>query len=420
MGNISAHHRIDESDRSEFVSDSKRCGSRCSHLSKKKCEDNSTSLCLKESCDKNVDNLNDELKRSTCSNSKSRMDMSETSQRSKSNFTCCPGPQGERGLRGFPGATGATGEASTVPGPTGATGEQGPTGPSGGPVGPTGSQGPTGETGPSGETGTTGETGPQGPTGEASTIPGPTGATGETGPTGPQGPTGEVSTIPGPTGPTGPQGPTGAASTIPGPTGPTGAQGPTGEESTIPGPTGETGPQGPTGAQGPTGEASTIPGPTGAQGPTGDTGAAGATGTGGLIAFSDFFALMPPDNAATVAAGTDVEFPQDVATNTIITRTSASTFDLPNIGTYEVMFQVSVSEPGQLVIALGGVEQAFTVVGRATGTSQIVGFSFITTTVINTILSIRNPAANSTALTITPLAGGTQSVSAHLTIKQLA
>jgi len=42
--------------------------------------------------------------------------------------------------------------------------------------------------------------------------------------------------------------------------------------------------------------------------------------------------------------------------------------------------------------------------------------AIVTTTVINSILTVRNPAGNSTALTITPLAGGTRPVSAHLVV----
>lgn len=59
---------------------------------------------------------------------------------------------------------------------------------------------------------------------------------------------------------------------------------------------------------------------------------------------------------------------------------------------------------------------AYTIVGRATGTSDISGMFLIETTTINSILTVRNPAGNSTALTITPLAGGTNLVSAHLVI----
>lgn len=55
----------------------------------------------------------------------------------------------------------------------------------------------------------------------------------------------------------------------------------------------------------------------------------------------------------------------------------------------------------------------------ATGTSQIIGMSLVTTTSINSILTLRNPADNAAALTITPLAGGTEPVSAHLVILQI-
>jgi len=43
----------------------------------------------------------------------------------------------------------------------------------------------------------------------------------------------------------------------------------------------------------------------------------------------------------------------------------------------------------------------------------------VATTSINSILTIRNPAGNAAALTITPVAGGPRSVSAHLVITQI-
>ncbi len=180
----------------------------------------------------------------------------------------------------------------------------------------------------------------------------------------------------------------------------------------TPGPTGPTGPMGPAG--GPTG-------PTGATGATGPAGATGAQGdAGGVLNFADFYALMPPDNAATVAPGTDVSFPQDGPNSgSAIARIDADSFNLADIGTYQVFFQVSVTEAGQLQLTLNGDALASTVVGRATGTSQIVAMSILTTTTINSVLTVRNPANNSTALTITPLAGGTQPVSAHLVIIQI-
>ena len=62
---------------------------------------------------------------------------------------------------------------------------------------------------------------------------------------------------------------------------------------------------------------------------------------------------MPGDNSTTVAVGTDVEFPNNgPITGSNITRTSASTFNLQAIGSYLIQFQVSVTEAGQLCVAL--------------------------------------------------------------------
>ncbi|MGR6542904.1 collagen-like protein [Paenibacillus tundrae] len=281
----------------------------------------------------------------------------------------------------------------TVVGPTGPQGTQGAQGAQGN----QGVQGPPGPQGPAG-----GPPGPQGPQG----VPGPAGAVGPQGVAGPAGPIGAQG-VPGEQGLLGPQGPQG----VPGPAGAIGPQG-------FVGPTGATGAAGAAGPAGPAG----ATGAAGAAGPAGATGATGATGAAGtVLGFADFFALMPPDNAATVAPGTDVSFPQDGPTSgTTIARTGPSSFNLAAIGTYEVLFQVSVNEAGQLILNLNGADLAYTVVGRATGTSQIVEMALVETTVINSILTVRNPAGNSTALTITPLAGGTRPVSAHLVIKQLA
>ena len=129
---------------------------------------------------------------------------------------------------------------------------------------------------------------------------------------------------------------------------------------------------------------------------------------------------MPPDNAATVAPGTDVSFPENgPIANTNIGRLGPSSFLLEPIGTYQILFQVSVSEAGQLLLTLNGQELAYTVAGRATGASQITGMAIVTTTVTSSVLTVRNPAGNAAALTVTPLAGGTRPVSAHLVITQL-
>ncbi|MDB4970769.1 MAG: hypothetical protein JWN44_6458 [Myxococcales bacterium] len=142
-------------------------------------------------------------------------------------------------------------------------------------------------------------------------------------------------------------------------------------------------------------------------------------GAPAVVAYGYFFARMPADNAATVAVGSSVQFPVDGPMSGI-TRMNATTFVLPAIGVYEVSWQVSVTEAGQLVLALNGVELTETVVGRATGTSQLVGHALITTTTASSTVAVRNPAGESTALTITPLAGGTSSVTAGLVIKRIS
>ena len=96
-----------------------------------------------------------------------------------------------------------------------------------------------------------------------------------------------------------------------------------------------------------------------------------------------------------------------------------SSFNLGLIGTYQILFQVGVTEAGQLILTLNDQDLDYTVVGRATGTSQIVEMAVVTTTAVNSVLTVRNPAGNAAALTITPLAGGTRFVSAHLAITQI-
>ena len=210
----------------------------------------------------------------------------------------------------------------------------------------------------------------------------------------------------GPIGPMGPAGPQGAQ----GETGPIGPAGPQGIQ-------GETGPVGPAGPQGIQGETGPV-GPAGPQGIQGEIGPIGPAG--GVLSFADFYALMPPDNSATVAPGTDVSFPQDGPNSgTDITRLGANSFNLGPIGTYHVLFQVSVSEAGQLLLTLNGADLEYTVAGRATGTSQIIGMALVQTTTENSVLTVHNPAGNSTALTITQVAGGPRPVSAHLVIMQI-
>ncbi len=123
---------------------------------------------------------------------------------------------------------------------------------------------------------------------------------------------------------------------------------------------------------------------------------------------------------ATIAPGTAINFPNNGPTfGTDIVRVNSSQFNLVSIGIYQVFFQVSIKETAQLCIAINNVSQPTTIVGRATGTNQLICICLIQTTLINTFLSIINPVEETTALTITPFAGGANQVSAHLVITRV-
>jgi hypothetical protein len=138
-----------------------------------------------------------------------------------------------------------------------------------------------------------------------------------------------------------------------------------------------------------------------------------------VLAFGEFYALMAPDNAATLAPGVAVAFPTAVVSGPGISQLTPSSFNLSKAGVYLVMFQVSVTEAGQLILVTNGTELPATVAGRATGASQIVGMSLVTAAADDTVLQVRNPSGNGT-ITITPSAGGGHPVSAHVTILRLS
>lgn len=247
---------------------------------------------------------------------------------------------------------------------------------------------------------------PPAPTPVPYPVVGPTGPTGPMGPMGPQG----VQGYQGPQGPIGPTGPQG----IPGPDG---AIGPTGPQG-VAGATGAVGPTGPTGATGATGAVGPT-GPQGVAGPTGATGAVGPTGpAGGISEYASFYALAPNDNPTAIAQNTAVEFPNSSASTTGITRLTNSTFNLADTGTYLIMFKVNTNTAGQLGVAVNGAVQPNATFGNAADDGIIEGKTIITTTAANTVLSIVNPIT--TAITVTPSAGGTEATVSDLTIIKLA
>jgi hypothetical protein len=133
-----------------------------------------------------------------------------------------------------------------------------------------------------------------------------------------------------------------------------------------------------------------------------------------VFSSADFYALIPPNNQ-TVVPGAAIAFPHAVVFGSDIVQEGPTTFGLATTGAYLVTFQVSVNEPGQLVLALNNSELPATAVGRAAGTSQIFGTSLVSATA-GDLLELRNPAGNAAALSTTNAAGGNIAVSAHLTI----
>jgi hypothetical protein len=290
----------------------------------------------------------------------------------------------------------------------GAPGSQGLIGLTG-EVGAPGLQGLIGLKGEAGAPGLQGLIGLKGEAGAAGS-PGSIGLTGEAGAPGSQGLIG----LKGEAGAPGSQGLIG----LKGEAGAPGSQG-------LIGLKGEAGAAGSPGSIGLTGERGQAGAP-GSPGETGPAGPAGPPGPAGFAAFAEYYALMPPDNAATVAPATPVQFPQNGPTSGALTRrggSSPSEFVLPEIGTYRVSFSVSVDEAGQLGIAVdsgsGMTGLPYTVYGRATGTSEISGEALVTTTAPSSVLEVRNPAGNTTALTITPIAGGTHPAVASLVIQRI-
>lgn len=261
------------------------------------------------------------------------------------------------------------------------------------------------------------------------------------------------------------QGPTGAGSQ--------GLQGITGTAG-IPGVQGTQGTQGTTGVgtQGSQG----ITGPVGETGATGPTGVTGATGTGGagLVEFAGFYGMpagagnsaaidYPATIAASaaspsVAAGSAINFPRlmiptlggIVINDPGAAQSNNTEFILPSVATYRITWHISVSEPTQWALfissdglgnavvagAPGGLFSQFGVdpsgnysptgdgtpslIGQATGTSEMTGSVILLNPVAGAAIQIRNFASSAGAVTVTVTPGGPNSQSAVLIIERLS
>ncbi len=170
--------------------------------------------------------------------------------------------------------------------------------------------------------------------------------------------------------------------------------------------------QGIAGVAGPAG----APGLAGAAGAQGIQGITGIPGAPGILDFADFYALQGGafnDNPS-IGVNVPVNFPRNGSTTGTITRTGPSSFNIPTIGTYLVLFQIDINAAAQFVLRLNGGLVPDSEVGRATGSSQLTGISLVTTSTINTVLDLINTSAG--AVFVPNNDGGTQPITAHLVI----
>ena len=126
---------------------------------------------------------------------------------------------------------------------------------------------------------------------------------------------------------------------------------------------------------------------------------------------------MPGDNGS-VAPGSDIALPQDGPNQGTITRASPTTFTLGAIGTYRVAFAASVDGGVVLQLILDGVAVPAASFGKWGSGSIVSGELFITTSVANSSLTLRNTGFS--YIFMTPDYSGPSPIAAHLTIQQLS
>jgi hypothetical protein len=104
--------------------------------------------------------------------------------------------------------------------------------------------------------------------------------------------------------------------------------------------------------------------------------------------------------------------------------TSGTVFQLTNIGTYEINFQMTFPTDGGITLYLGGTIPTmlpipYTMVGK-TPDGQIAGSVIIQTVSSGSFLSLNAAAGNSAAIGIPPNSSTTNQSSTTLSIKQIA
>ena len=145
-------------------------------------------------------------------------------------------------------------------------------------------------------------------------------------------------------------------------------------------------------------------------------GTQGPPGVAATVNFAEYYALMPSDNPGPVAPGDDIEFPEDGPNQGTITRASSTTFVLADIGTYRVAFGMTIDERAQLQLTVNNVGIPYATFGGG-ASAHVSGETFITTSVVNSSVTVRNVGFY--FLPLTQNAGGSTPITAYLTIQQI-
>jgi Collagen triple helix repeat (20 copies) len=292
-------------------------------------------------------------------------------------------PRVRRGMTGERGAAGRTGAS----GADGSTGGMGPLGP-GGSRGSDGTAGAQGLQGVQGSIGLTGALGLPGATG----FTGAVGLAGVDGALGLTGATGEA----GFAGATGAQGLQGVQGSI-GATGAVGLAGAIGATGAV----GAAGPQGGTGADGP-------------RGLTGPTGPAGSTSSG-LAQYAYIYntsgEVVPLESGVTFDT-------HGVLTSGIVHAAGDAGITLVDAGVYKVSFSVSVTEPNQMTLFVGGVPTAGATYGSGAGTQQNSG-QVIVMAAAGAVVTVRNHSSAAAIGLATPIGGTQPTANASILIEKL-
>jgi hypothetical protein len=154
----------------------------------------------------------------------------------------------------------------------------------------------------------------------------------------------------------------------------------------------------------------------GAAGATGATGAVGPAGSNGLSQYAYIYNL----GGETVPLEADVTFDSNgVLTPGITHALGAAAITLTTIGTYEVNFSVSGTEPSQMALFINGTVVPGAVYGSGAGTQQNTGQAIFTAPA-GAVLTVRNHTSSAAVGLATPIGGTQASSNASVVIEKLA